>query len=119
MTTIREDLSGYRWLASQLAEVDSGKARVMHDLIDEVVRLREGLSVESVVTASREGPKITVSRSCVGCVHNRSEYYAVQGDSGHLVSCAHPSHQAPRQIGDTRWDTPEWCPVSPRSREGR
>ena len=59
----------------------------------------------------REGPLVTVTRSCSGCVHERSEAYAVQGDSGHIVSCAHPSLMAPRRIADTRWDTPAWCPV--------
>lgn len=63
---------------------------------------------------SRVGPKLTVSASCSGCVHERSEHYAVQGDSGHNVTCAHPSSPG-RHIGDTTWSTPSWCPEASTS----
>lgn len=63
---------------------------------------------------TREGPKVRVVRSCFECVHERSEYYAVQGDQGYQVYCAHPAHPGgPRRIGDTTWSTPAWCPIAP------
>jgi hypothetical protein len=55
----------------------------------------------------REGPEVTIKRSCSGCTHVRTKDYAVQGDSGFTVSCA----LAERWIGDTTWATPAWCPV--------
>lgn len=58
------------------------------------------------------GPKITLKMSCFDCPCCRTERYAVQGDSGHDVYCDHPQANG-RRIGDTRWDTPEWCPVYP------
>jgi hypothetical protein len=54
----------------------------------------------------REGPLVTIRRSCFDCAHVRSSYYAVQGDGGCDVSCA----KAGRGIGDSTWTTPEWCP---------
>jgi hypothetical protein len=54
----------------------------------------------------REGPLVTIRRSCFDCAHVRSSYYAVQGDSGCDVSCA----KVGRGIGDSTWTTPEWCP---------
>jgi hypothetical protein len=56
----------------------------------------------------RLGPKVTLGLSCNGCVHERSEHYAVQGYSGWDVHC---DASEGRLIGDTTWDTPEWCPL--------
>lgn len=67
--------------------------------------------------AKREGPRVTLKASCFDCVHERSEHYAVQGDSGCDVYCAHPDVvatsrvQSRGRIGDTTWDTPDWCPL--------
>ena len=57
------------------------------------------------------GPKETVHRSCYTCKACQSDSYAVQGDSGHKVYCAHPSLAERKRIGDTTWDTPAWCPA--------
>ena len=62
----------------------------------------------------RIGTKVTVSRSCAGCVHERSESYAVQGDSGFRVFC----DLAGKYIGDTTWVTPSWCPIKGLSKKG-
>lgn len=59
---------------------------------------------------SRIGPEIRVEVSCFGCTFCKSESYAVQGDSGHNVSCTHPD-TADSAIGDTTWRTPSWCPL--------
>lgn len=58
------------------------------------------------------GPKVTVKRRCSDCKACNSESYAVQGDSGHYVYCEHPSLPERKYIGDTRWDTPGWCPAA-------
>lgn len=58
----------------------------------------------------RNGPRVTLELSCFDCAHEHSESYAVQGDSGHDVSCKHPSLVAPKRVGDTAWRTPVWCP---------
>ena len=58
----------------------------------------------------REGPKVTISYSCMECIHERSERYVCQGDSGCGVSCALTS----KRIGDTTWETPDWCPLLTR-----
>ena len=63
----------------------------------------------------REGPHLTVVASCYDCTHVRNESYAVQGDSGHIVSCVHPGGWG--RIGDTTWTTPEWCPLMTDARE--
>jgi len=58
-----------------------------------------------------EGPKRTVKWSCFSCKFCRSENYICQGDSAFDVYCTHPSlAQEQLHIGDTRWDTPNWCP---------
>lgn len=66
------------------------------------------------MAGKRVGPLVTVKRSCNGCVHERSDYYACQGDSGFHVSCAHPDAPEPRRIGNSSWDTPAWCPELPQ-----
>ena len=64
----------------------------------------------------RTGPRITLKMSCDGCRCERSESYAVQGDSGFRVYCAHPlrgsahPERPGKYIGDTTWETPDWCP---------
>jgi hypothetical protein len=59
--------------------------------------------------ADREGPKVTVERSCFGCRYEHSESYQAQGDSGSSVSCVHPT-VGKKRIGDSTWVTPAWCP---------
>lgn len=62
-------------------------------------------------TAKREGPRVRLDLSCDGCAHESSVSYRVQGDSGHDVYCNHPSLGKRREVGDTRWTTPAWCPL--------
>ena len=62
--------------------------------------------------SKREGPDVYIEARCTGCIYERSVSYRVQGDSGHDVSCAHPSEPG-RSIGDTTWRTPDWCPLLP------
>lgn len=62
--------------------------------------------------SEREGPHVWIKATCSGCVHERSERYVVQGDSGSIVSCAHPSEPG-KSVGDTTWETPGWCPLLP------
>jgi hypothetical protein len=57
------------------------------------------------------GPTVTVRRSCDDCKACVTESYVVQGDSGQKVRCAHPSLAKPKYIGDTSWETPQWCPA--------
>ncbi len=59
----------------------------------------------------RIGPRITILKSCSGCAYVVNERYATQGDSGHDVYCAFYNKDEPKYIGDTKWDTPNWCPV--------
>lgn len=59
------------------------------------------------------GPKVQIKKSCYGCDCEKSERYAVQGDSGHRVYCSHPS-VGKKFIADTNWETPNWCPAEPR-----
>jgi hypothetical protein len=65
--------------------------------------------------AARVGPRVTMSLDCFGCAHTESERYRVQGDSGSDVYCTHDQHGEPgkarRYVGDTRWTTPDWCPL--------
>ncbi|WP_089215525.1 hypothetical protein [Sphingopyxis indica] len=58
-----------------------------------------------------EGPRVTVKASCFECRHCVSESYRVQSDSGSNVYCAHPDFEQRKRVGDTRWETPDWCPV--------
>ena len=58
---------------------------------------------------SRVGPRLTIEASCMGCVHERSDSYRVQCDSGINVRCAHPAVGS-RYVGDSHWHTPDWCP---------
>jgi hypothetical protein len=55
----------------------------------------------------RIGPSVELELSCFECEHCHTSRYTCQGDSGSDVSCAAMNHRA---IGDTCWDTPEWCP---------
>ena len=63
--------------------------------------------------SKREGPRVRIDASCFDCAYECSESYAVQGDSGHDVYCTHPDVPGERakHIGDTTWNTPEWCPL--------
>ncbi len=62
----------------------------------------------------REGPKVDVRMSCFDCKWVTSVAYRVQGDSGCDVYCTHPS-LGRKEIGDSSWNTPHWCPVNPQS----
>lgn len=66
----------------------------------------------AVAGPSGYGPKVTVKRRCSDCKACNSESYAVQGDSGHYVYCEHPSLPESKYIGNTHWDTPDWCPAA-------
>ena len=70
----------------------------------------------------RQGPLVTVTRSCIGCVFETNEHYAFEdgnsGDSGCIVRCTHPSHAVPRRVGDTTWLTPVWCPFLSQPEDG-
>ena len=65
----------------------------------------------------RIGPELIVKASCFGCQHEETKSYRVQGDNGTDVYCSHPmaGEAAPstpgRHVADTRWDTPDWCPL--------
>lgn len=61
--------------------------------------------------AQRVGPHITIQGSCSGCAYERSVSYRCQSDSGHDVYCDHPAVGG-RRVGDTRWVTPDWCPLT-------
>lgn len=66
---------------------------------------------DTMVAVTQEGPRITLKASCFDCPFVRSESYRVQSDSGHDVRCEHPSFAKPKRVGDTVWDTPDFCPV--------
>ncbi|WP_422923684.1 hypothetical protein [Singulisphaera sp. PoT] len=57
------------------------------------------------------GPSVRIVLSCFNCKHETSESYRVQGDSGSDVYCTHPQCGGKKRVGDTRWDTPDWCPL--------
>lgn len=57
---------------------------------------------------SKQGPSFIAK--CTGCAHVLAERYRVQGDSGTDVSCIHPDIGR-RDVGDTVWATPDWCPL--------
>ncbi|MCU0684524.1 MAG: hypothetical protein MUF34_20145 [Polyangiaceae bacterium] len=59
---------------------------------------------------SRIGPNLRIEASRMGCAHERSERYRVQGDSGTNVKCAHPAVGGGRYVADSHWHTPDWCP---------
>lgn len=59
----------------------------------------------------RDGPRINIKVTCFGCRHEVSESYRVQGDSGHDIYCQHPTLSERKRVGDTCWDTPNWCPA--------
>ena len=61
--------------------------------------------------SKREGPRVRFDASCFDCAYEHSEHYAVQGDSGCDVTCTHPDAPDKRDIGDTNWTTPKWCPL--------
>jgi hypothetical protein len=62
------------------------------------------------VGEKRVGPHLALSASCYGCAFERSVSYRCQSDSGHDIFCDHPESNG-RSVGDTRWTTPDWCPV--------
>ena len=59
---------------------------------------------------SQQGPRLKLVASCLACDFCRSEKYRVQGDSGHDVFCEHALVKG-RRIGDSTWNTPDWCPL--------
>jgi hypothetical protein len=80
----------------------------------ERIRELEALAARNAGAGVREegfGPTVTVRRSCDDCKACVTESYVVQGDSGQKVRCAHPSLAKPKYIGDTSWETPQWCPA--------
>ena len=60
-----------------------------------------------------DGPAVTVRMSCYGCLHETSERYACQGDSGFDVYCNHASYPERRHISISASTTPKWCPCLP------
>lgn len=57
-----------------------------------------------------DGPTITIKKSCYNCRYKTVEHYAIQGDSGCYVDCAHPA-VGKKRVGNEDWSTPTWCPV--------
>ena len=66
------------------------------------------------MATTQTGPRLRVVSECTDCEHLREKSYAAQGDSGYVVSCAHPDGKG--RIGDTTWATPAWCPELPAAR---
>lgn len=58
-----------------------------------------------------DGPSQTLELSCFRCNYCETERYIRQSDTGVSVSCKHPSFEFNREIGDTSWLTPNWCPL--------
>jgi hypothetical protein len=56
------------------------------------------------------GPTVEVNYRCSECICCKSERYVCQGDSGHDVYCENPIFQEKKRIGDTNWNTPDFCP---------
>jgi hypothetical protein len=61
------------------------------------------------MSGDRVGPHLHLSARCFGCKFERSVSYRCQSDSGHDIYCDHPEAQG-RRVGDTNWNTPDWCP---------
>jgi hypothetical protein len=100
-------------------EIAYGPQRMMDRLgkwlrkyFDSAVAAKAHPAPAAVAGPSGYGPKVTVKRRCSDCKACNSESYAVQGDSGHYVYCEHPSLPERKYIGDTHWDTPDWCPAA-------
>lgn len=53
------------------------------------------------------GPKVELQLSCYDCEYCKNSSYTCQSDSGTDVSCGAMNN---RHIGDTNWNTPDWCP---------
>jgi hypothetical protein len=53
------------------------------------------------------GPTVKIKLSCFDCEHCKTSSYTCQGDSGSDVYCGAMNNKT---IGDTRWETPDWCP---------
>lgn len=64
-------------------------------------------------STKNDGPALSLKASCFNCSYERSTRYRAQGDSGSDVECAHPvaNAQGHKSVGDTTWDTPQWCPL--------
>lgn len=89
-------------------------------LTEEIKKLKESLPINFYISQHRQysnsfkreprklndGPTINIDASCLECKHEKSEFYAIQGDSGCIVKCTLEN----REIGDTSWKTPLWCP---------
>jgi hypothetical protein len=67
--------------------------------------------------AKREGPKITIEKSCLDCKWCDAVFEACQGDSGHTVYCKEPRLEERKAIGWSNWDTPDWCPCLQHDKE--
>ncbi len=57
------------------------------------------------------GPKIELQLSCYKCQWCLNESYNFQSDSGIIVYCNADNKK--KRIGDTVWETPDWCPKMP------
>ncbi len=57
-----------------------------------------------------KGPNITIKASCSKCDFCHSERHNVQGDNGSDVYCEHPNFEERKLVGDTHWNTPDFCP---------
>lgn len=66
---------------------------------------------------TQTGPKVTISFSCSDCQYCKSESYRCQGDSGHDVFCEHPNFEERKRVGDTNWNTPDYCPYKKEALE--
>lgn len=58
------------------------------------------------------GPRVTITVSCTGCMHCDGEPYRCQGDSGVDYYCKEPT-VGKKAIGP--FQTPAWCPLMPPS----
>lgn len=73
------------------------------------------MSGRTSAPVKREGPAVRIAARCMDCRHCVTESYEVQGDSGSDVYCIATGSR--RLIGDTTWDTPDWCPFLERAKQ--
>ena len=58
----------------------------------------------------RKGPEVTIRVSCFGCTFCHGERYNVQGDTGSDIYCEHTNFEERKYIGDSHYNTPDFCP---------
>lgn len=61
--------------------------------------------------SNREGPRVTLQMSCMGCVFEREVRHWRRDDPGTDVYCSHPELKEYGLVGDSTWNTPSWCPL--------